>query len=54
MCDGAVRWIAESIDYGDPSQAFSAKGYTGQSVHGVYGSLGSARGGESARLNDGP
>jgi hypothetical protein len=54
MCDGAVRWIADSIDYGEPSQAFSTKLYTGKSVHGVYGSLGSARGGESARLVDGP
>ena len=54
MCDGAVRWIADSIDYGQPSQVFSGNTYTGRSVHGVYGSLGSARGGESARLDDGP
>jgi len=54
MCDGSVRLIAESIDYGDPSQAFSARTYTGRSVHGIYGSLGSARGGESVRLDDGP
>lgn len=50
MCDGAVSWIGDSIDYGSPSQSFQGGSYLGPSVHGVYGSLGSARGGESARV----
>jgi len=54
MCDGSVRFIGDSIDAGSPSQLIQGKSYTGPSVHGVYGRLGSARGGESARLDNGP
>jgi type II secretory pathway pseudopilin PulG len=46
MCDAAVRFIADSIDTGLPTQLIKGSTYTGQSVHGVYGSLGSMRGGE--------
>ncbi len=46
MCDAAVRFIGDSIDAGLPTQTIRGSTYTGRSVHGVYGSLGSMRGGE--------
>jgi prepilin-type N-terminal cleavage/methylation domain-containing protein len=46
MCDAAVRFIDDSIDAGLPTQTIRGSTYTGRSVHGVYGSLGSMRGGE--------
>ena len=47
MCDAAVRFIGDSIDAGLPTQTIKGSTYTGQSVHGVYGGLGSMKGGES-------
>ncbi|MFM7291541.1 MAG: DUF1559 domain-containing protein, partial [Planctomycetia bacterium] len=47
MCDASVRFIADSIDAGSPSATIQGSGYTGQSVHGVYGRLGSMNGGET-------
>jgi hypothetical protein len=48
MCDAAVRFIGDSIDAGLPTQTIKGgTSYAGQSVHGVYGALGSTKGGES-------
>ena len=47
MCDAAVRFIGDSIDAGLPTQTIKGISYAGQSVHGVYGALGSTKGGES-------
>jgi len=47
MCDSAVRFISEQIDTGLPTQNLKDYTYKGQSVHGVYGRLGSMKGGES-------
>ncbi len=47
MCDAAVRFIGDSIDAGLPTQTVRGSTYTGKSVHGVYGGLGSMKGGES-------
>ena len=46
MCDAAVRFIGDSIDAGLPTQTVRGSTYTGRSVHGVYGGLGSMKGGE--------
>jgi prepilin-type processing-associated H-X9-DG protein len=52
FCDGSVRLISETIDAGSPtvvpSPANSNYGLsTGESIHGVWGALGSVYGGES-------
>ena len=47
MCDAAVRFIGDSIDAGLPSTLIKGSTYTGPSVHGVYGGLGSMKGSES-------
>ena len=52
MGDGTVRFISENINSGDPTQTNPAGGSSGApsgpSVYGVWGSLGSINGGESA------
>jgi hypothetical protein len=52
MCDGGTRFIAESIDSGDPNVTFSNSPYNhdyrGRSQWGVWGAMGSIAGGESA------
>ena len=54
MCDGAVRFISETIDAGDPTSTIAAwNTYTGNSKWGVWGAMGSTKGGETATgLND--
>jgi prepilin-type N-terminal cleavage/methylation domain-containing protein len=49
MCDGAVRFVSETIDAGDPSSGITggAAAYTGRSKRGVWGAMGSTRGGET-------
>lgn len=51
MCDGAVRFISQSIDTGNLAQEHNTpsnpRKYTGPSKWGVWGALGSASGGES-------
>ena len=55
MCDGAVRLVSETIDAGDPSVAITggSAAYTGKSKWGVWGAMGSTKGGETGTgLND--
>ena len=52
MCDASVRLIDDSIDAGSPSATIQGNGYTGESVHGVYGRLGSMNGGEVVGASD--
>ncbi|WP_013626639.1 DUF1559 domain-containing protein [Rubinisphaera brasiliensis] len=46
MADGAVRFISENIDAGDPNAAPPSGTAGGQSPYGVWGSLGTRSGGE--------
>jgi prepilin-type N-terminal cleavage/methylation domain-containing protein len=50
MCDGAIQFIAENIDAGDPNMTFNNSPYNhdykGQSQWGVWGSMGSIMGAE--------
>lgn len=55
MCDGAVRFVAETIDAGDananvktPNPGGGEFLYTGPSLRGVWGAMGSVAGGEVA------
>ena len=55
MCDGSVRFISESIDTGDltrtmPQPPNNTRTYSGPSLWGVWGSLGSMAGGESVSV----
>ena len=51
MCDGSVRWVASQIDCGDLSVAHSTSN-TGASLWGVWGALGTVKGGESKNLTE--
>jgi prepilin-type N-terminal cleavage/methylation domain-containing protein/prepilin-type processing-associated H-X9-DG protein len=50
MCDGSTRWVTAQIDCGDLSQPHS-RTLTGASPWGVWGSLGSAQGGEPLAIS---
>ncbi|MGN6135262.1 MAG: DUF1559 family PulG-like putative transporter [Aureliella sp.] len=57
MCDGSVRFISQSIDTGDLTQSMPAnpansRTYSGPSLWGVWGSLGSMIGGETVTIPD--
>jgi prepilin-type N-terminal cleavage/methylation domain-containing protein/prepilin-type processing-associated H-X9-DG protein len=57
MCDGSVRFISQSIDSGDltksmPAVPTNSRTYTGPSLWGVWGSLGSMIGGETVTIPD--
>lgn len=47
MCDGATRFITDSIDAGDPAKTPNV---TGQSQWGIWGAMGTTAGGEMALL----
>jgi len=54
FADGAVKFIAENIDYGDLTKTLSTANTSPpwpQSPYGVWGALGSRSGGETARLD---
>jgi prepilin-type N-terminal cleavage/methylation domain-containing protein/prepilin-type processing-associated H-X9-DG protein len=48
MCDGSVRFVLETIDAGSPNDSISgsASAYTGPSLWGVWGAMGSRAGRE--------
>ena len=53
MCDGGVRFVSNYIDAGDPSATPTYQGDIGQSKWGIWGALGTTKGGESiARIVD--
>lgn len=57
MCDGSVRFISQSIDAGNPAQTTpnppsNTRTYSGPSIWGVWGALGSTSGGEPSGLPD--
>jgi hypothetical protein len=54
FADGAVRFIAENIDYGDLTKTLSTSNTSPrwpQSPYGVWGALGTKSGGETAKLD---
>ncbi len=58
MGDGSVRFISETIDAGDPTRSINALGlggnpqnYSGPSLWGVWGALGTTGGGETVTLD---
>jgi prepilin-type N-terminal cleavage/methylation domain-containing protein/prepilin-type processing-associated H-X9-DG protein len=48
MCDASVRFVSNAIDAGDPTRAMPGNTYTGQSLWGVWGALGTTSGGEQS------
>jgi len=50
MCDGATRFVADTVDTGDDQPQSSPDSYTGQSIRGIWGAMGSANGKESGVL----
>jgi len=59
MCDGSTRFVSDTIDAGDPSvgqtnpaNTGSPQSYSGQSIRGVWGAMGSMRGNETVALPD--
>jgi hypothetical protein len=49
FADGAVEFISQNIDYGNLAGSIASR--TSPSPYGVWGALGSFRGGETARLD---
>jgi prepilin-type N-terminal cleavage/methylation domain-containing protein len=59
MCDGSTRFVSDTVDAGDPSvgqtnpaNTGSPQSYSGQSIRGVWGAMGTMRGNESLTLPD--
>jgi prepilin-type N-terminal cleavage/methylation domain-containing protein/prepilin-type processing-associated H-X9-DG protein len=53
MCDASVRFFADNVWAGDPTQAIpggSPQQYTGPSLRGVWGALGTTAGGENVTV----
>ena len=48
MCDASVRYFTDAIDAGDPTRSMPGNTYTGPSLWGVWGALGTTAGGEAA------
>jgi len=57
MADGSVRFVSNVIDAGDPNQtpivqSGTINGYKGVSQWGVWGAMGTMKGGETVNVND--
>jgi len=59
MCDGSIKFISNTIDAGDPSvaqtnpaSATSPQSYSGQSIRGIWGAMGTHFGRESVDIPD--
>jgi prepilin-type N-terminal cleavage/methylation domain-containing protein/prepilin-type processing-associated H-X9-DG protein len=57
LCDGSVKFISETIDAGNPNTVPPQMGgrpqdYAGPSIWGVWGALGTTRGGETVAVPD--
>ena len=57
MCDASIRFVTNDVDAGDPSvgqtnpaNAGSPQSFSGQSIRGVWGAMGTIRGNESQPL----
>ncbi|GHT27656.1 hypothetical protein FACS18942_07250 [Planctomycetales bacterium] len=50
LLDGSVRFVSETIDWGTNGGTRSAKTYTGESIYGVWGAVGTIDRGESKTL----
>jgi len=51
MCDGATRFVTDNVDAGDQTVAdTNPSAYTGKSIRGIWGAMGSANGQESGVL----
>jgi len=54
MGDGAVRFVADTVDAGNQSVKADSSGFklNAQSAYGVWGAMGSRCGGETARYEE--
>ena len=52
LCDGSVRFVSQSVDTGNLATVAPAANGPGLSPYGVWGAMGSARGGEVSTTND--
>ena len=54
MGDGAVRFVTDNVDAGDQSKSADSGTFklNAQSPYGVWGAMGSRRGGETARYQE--
>jgi len=53
MCDGSSRFVADTVDAGDPTAVTpTGASYSGQSVRGIWGAMGTIRGAETGTLPD--
>jgi len=59
MCDGSTRFVSDTVDAGDPTvgqtnpaNTGSPQSYSGPSIRGVWGAMGSMRGNENVTLPD--
>ena len=59
MCDGSTRFVSDTVDAGDPTvgqtnpaNTSSPQSFTGQSIRGVWGAMGTMRGNENVTLPD--
>ena len=52
MCDGSSRFVADTVDAGDPTVGTAAASYSGQSIRGIWGAMGTIRGNETGTLPD--
>ena len=51
-CDGSTGFVSEQIDAGNPNSSGPSTSYTGTSYWGVWGAMGTHKGGETLRLSE--